>query len=251
MKGEAALHVTVLLFWTASAFFAAYPSDERARGRMQGLLAVAPSLALHLGWIIIRAVVSRRAPFSTFYESLVFFAFLMNAKASWASRNRRGMRGVLAFIPGILAIAVAAFLPAGMRRVSPTPSALESAWILIHVPSLFLGYVSLLLAFIASLGALRARGETDEGTEDQARQGFFFLTIGIVTGAFWADRAWGIFWSWDQKEIWALITWVLAGLSLHLRRPRGRAVALAFANAAMLFTYFGVTFLLPGLHSYV
>ena len=85
--------------------------------------------------------------------------------------------------------------------------------------------------------------------------GFLFLTIGIATGAAWGHSSWGRYWGWDPKEVWATIAWAVYALFLHLRLFfRMRAETLALINilgfAAIIFTYFGVTYLLPGLHAY-
>ena len=84
--------------------------------------------------------------------------------------------------------------------------------------------------------------------------GFLFLSIGIITGAVWANSAWGRYWGWDPKETWSLITWFIYAAMLHARLMRGwRGKRIAYLSlvgfAAVLFTYFGVN-LLPGLHSY-
>ncbi len=85
--------------------------------------------------------------------------------------------------------------------------------------------------------------------------GFPLLTIGIVTGAAWANYAWGSYWSWDPKETWSLITWFVYLVFLHARVTRewrGKRVALLsiIGFVAVLFTYFGVNYVLSGLHSY-
>jgi cytochrome c-type biogenesis protein CcsB len=84
--------------------------------------------------------------------------------------------------------------------------------------------------------------------------GFLFLSIGIISGAVWANSAWGRYWGWDPKETWSLITWFIYATLLHARMMRGwhgrRIAYLSLVGfAAVLFTYFGVN-LLPGLHSY-
>jgi len=83
--------------------------------------------------------------------------------------------------------------------------------------------------------------------------GFPFLTLGIVTGAVWANTCWGRYWSWDPKETWAFITWLIYGVCLHtkyIKEPSGRATALFafFGFLVMMFTYLGVNFWLASLH---
>jgi cytochrome c-type biogenesis protein CcsB len=84
--------------------------------------------------------------------------------------------------------------------------------------------------------------------------GFLLLTLGIITGSVWAHSAWGSYWSWDPKETWSLITWLVYAALLHSRMVRGwRGNKLALLSiigfSCVLFTYFGVNYL-AGLHSY-
>ena len=86
--------------------------------------------------------------------------------------------------------------------------------------------------------------------------GFPMLTLGIITGAAWANYAWGSYWSWDPKETWSLITWFVYAAFLHARftrewRGRRAAVFSVFGFYAVIFTYFGVNYLISGLHSYL
>ena len=85
--------------------------------------------------------------------------------------------------------------------------------------------------------------------------GFWLLSLGIITGAVWANSAWGSYWSWDPKETWSLITWLYYAVAIHLRRTSGwkeeKFARLMLAGFALvMFTYFGVNYFLPGLHSY-
>ena len=85
--------------------------------------------------------------------------------------------------------------------------------------------------------------------------GFPLLTIGIVTGAIWADQAWGRWWGWDPKETWSLITWLFYGGYLHTRltmgwRGKHSAILAVVGLIVVLITYLGVNFFFSGLHSY-
>jgi cytochrome c-type biogenesis protein CcsB len=84
---------------------------------------------------------------------------------------------------------------------------------------------------------------------------FPLLTLMIIAGAYWANKTWGNYWSWDPKEDWALITWLTYAGYIHMRLTRGwrgrRAAYMAILGfAIVLFTFFGVSYLLPGLHAY-
>ena len=86
--------------------------------------------------------------------------------------------------------------------------------------------------------------------------GFVLLTLGIITGAAWADRAWGRYWGWDPKETWSLITWFIYGAFLHARLLRGwkgakMSLVSIIGFIAVIFTYLGVNYVLSGLHSYL
>jgi len=107
----------------------------------------------------------------------------------------------------------------------------------------------LLQQYVPSLDVL------DEVTYRMIAIGWPLLTGGIITGAVWANSAWGTYWSWDPKETWSLITWFVYAAYLHARLTRGwqgsRAAVLSILGfSAVVFTYFGVNFLLSGLHSY-
>jgi cytochrome c-type biogenesis protein CcsB len=84
---------------------------------------------------------------------------------------------------------------------------------------------------------------------------FPLLTLMIAAGAYWANRTWGSYWNWDPKETWAAITWLVYAGYLHMRITRGwrgrRAAYFAILGfAVVMFTFFGVTYLLPGMHAY-
>ena len=85
--------------------------------------------------------------------------------------------------------------------------------------------------------------------------GVLFLTFTMINGAIWADQAWGSYWSWDPKEIWALVTWLTYAVYLHLRIRGGwagknAALFTLIGFVCVLFTFIGVNTLLPGMHSY-
>jgi cytochrome c-type biogenesis protein CcsB len=108
---------------------------------------------------------------------------------------------------------------------------------------------ALLQSYMPSLDLL------DDVTYRMIAIGWPLLTGGIITGAVWANRAWGTYWSWDPKETWSLITWFVYAIYLHARYVRGwkgtqMAVISAVGFLAVIFTYLGVNLVLSGLHSY-
>ncbi|MGA2019675.1 MAG: cytochrome c biogenesis protein CcsA [Candidatus Sulfotelmatobacter sp.] len=102
---------------------------------------------------------------------------------------------------------------------------------------------------------LPAADELDRITYKTIAIAFPLLTLMIAAGAYWANRTWGSYWSWDPKETWAAITWLVYAGYLHMRITRGwrgrRAAYFAILGfAVVMFTFFGVTYLLPGMHAY-
>jgi cytochrome c-type biogenesis protein CcsB len=105
------------------------------------------------------------------------------------------------------------------------------------------------------LGSLPSLPQIEDITHKTMIFGFIWLTAGIITGAVWANSAWGTYWSWDPKETWSLITWFIYAITLHARYTRGwggkRVAWLAIIGFfSVIFTYYGVNFILSGLHSY-
>jgi cytochrome c-type biogenesis protein CcsB len=205
------------------------------------------------------------APLANFYESLIFFAWCLPALGLLAFR--RYLRGYLGALIALLSTLLLAYASFGVdSRIKPLMPALKSNWLLVHVVTAFLGYAAFALAFGSALLYLiqerRPRPSLpplpliDNLIYRTTVLGFLLLTLGIVTGAVWAETAWGRYWSWDPKETWSLITWFIYAALLHARLLKGwhgrRIAWLAVLGfMAVLFTYFGVSFLLTGLHAYL
>ena len=150
------------------------------------------------------------------------------------------------------------------REVTELMPALRSAWFGFHIGSAAFSYASFMLAGAAGIRYLLTvrKNPEDERLEQMdyfiyrlIALGLLLLTITILSGAIWAEEAWSSFWTWDPKEVWALITWILYAIYLHLRlgrRKTGTFMAwyAVIAVPVVLFTFIGVNTLLPGLHSY-
>jgi cytochrome c-type biogenesis protein CcsB len=216
------------------------------------------------------------APLSNLYESLVFGAWaIMLVYLVLELRAKQRALGVFPALFAFLAMAYASFAPSIDEKIQPLVPALKSNWLIAHVVTCFVGYAAFAVACGISLIYLLkqpgseksnqpAKGffplfpdlrHLDELNYQMIMFGFLWLSVGIITGAVWANSAWGTYWSWDPKETWSLITWIIYAALLHARSMRGwrgRRVAWLslFGFACVLFTYFGVNFLLSGLHSY-
>lgn len=217
-----------------------------------------------------------RAPLTNLYESVVFFAWsilLIYLIIEWKYKQR----AIGAFV---LPIALFSMLWAQMSlhdTIDPLVPALQSNWLTYHVITCFLGYAGFAVAFGVSIMYLMKIGKEEKHTGKEPMGGilgmfpstrvlddlnykaimigFPLLTLGIVTGAAWANYAWGTYWSWDPKETWSLIVWFIYAAFIHARFTRGwvgrRAAWLSiFGFAATVFCYLGVNLVLSGLHSY-
>jgi len=240
-----------------------------------GTAAILVAAIGNLAGIILRWVESYQmgyghAPLSNLYESLVFFAFCIAALYLFLDwRYKLRIIGILASLMAFLAMAYAS-LPKVNSAIEPLIPALQSNWLIAHVLTCFVGYAGFAMAFGISImyfiksgarppegGVTRRIPHTDildELTHQMVMFGFLFLSVGIITGAVWANQAWGRYWGWDPKETWSLITWLIYATLLHARLMRGWtgkqiAILSCAGFIAVIFTYFGVN-LLPGLHSY-
>lgn len=270
-----------LLSWTTFVYLGAaalYLIHWVFRVQKVGLLATlttAAGLLLQTAGIIMRWVESYKlgyghAPLSNLYESLVFFSWLtivVYLIIEWKIKQR--VIGAFATPFASLAMAYASFSPRVEDTIQPLIPALQSNWLIAHVITCFLGYASFAVACglgimylirpqAGSSGVMAVLPEhrvLDDLMHQTIIFGFLWLTIGIITGAVWANQAWGTYWSWDPKETWSLITWFVYATALHARFIRGWkgkkiAILSIVGFVSVMFTYFGVNFLLSGLHSY-
>jgi len=216
----------------------------------------------------------RRLPLTNLYESLVFFAWSV-ALVYLIYERKYKLRGLGAFVMPLVILALAGpyYIPGVTTSIPNLPPALQSAWLEWHVMTCFLGYGAFGVGAILSLlylikapreaqgrlGALLRMLPSSDTLDEVAYRvilvGVPLLTAGIVLGAVWANQAWGTYWSWDPKETWALIVWLIYAAYLHARITRGwrgrKAAYLALLGfLATLFCYLGVNLLLSGLHSY-
>lgn len=215
------------------------------------------------------------APLTNMYESVVFFAWtivIVYLVIEWKFKTK--VIGAFAVPFAFLAMAYASFSTEISKTINPLVPALQSNWLIAHVVTCFVGYAAFAVA--AALGIMYLLKSQSSSTKAENPSiigrmpelsviddivhktmvfGFIWLSAGIITGAIWANSAWGTYWSWDPKETWSLITWFFYAITLHARYTRGwagtRVAMLAiFGFVSVLFTYYGVNFLLSGLHSY-
>jgi cytochrome c-type biogenesis protein CcsB len=187
--------------------------------------------------------------------------------------------GAITTPSALLTNAFATFsLPQEMQEASPLVPALQSNWLMMHVTVMILSYAALILGSLLSIAFLivtmdspqisEAKGEEQKKEKLQSIAStldnlsyrilgiaFPLLTIGILSGAVWANEAWGSYWSWDPKETWALLTWLIFAIYLHTRISKGwagkkPAIIASFGFVIVWICYLGVNLIGEGLHSY-
>jgi cytochrome c-type biogenesis protein CcsB len=256
---------TTALYAASAAFYtAAWRSTKLFVGRAATAL-MAAALVLNAGLIVQRWIDAGRAPFKSLFESLVFFALciaLVYVFFEFIYRTR--VFGVPAALLSLGCLVYA--LMKWDAEIVKLPPALQSPWFVPHVMVYFVGYAAVAIAFVmAGIQLLAPRvplvqkllsikaGTITSGAPldveamsyELVRFGFALLTIGLLVGSVWAKSAWGDFWVWDPKENWSLVTWLVYGGYLHLRRVRGwrgekGAWLLIAGFAVVMFTYLGM-----------
>lgn len=230
---------------------------------------ISPWLAFLSGLLLLVVVIQRSIAIKFFaltnmYESLLFLAMLSSLMAFAITRWKLTAESkALPFSLTILAIIFLALAssPIAPSTIKPPVPALQSGWLILHVSFTFIGEIFFAVGLVTAILQLTAKTEDnrkkfDRLTYTSVAIGYPIFTAGaLVFGAIWAENAWGQWWSWDPKETWALVTWLTYTAYLHFRLVRKNTsklmpalVILGFLIA--MFTFFGVNFLLSGLHSY-
>jgi cytochrome c-type biogenesis protein CcsB len=253
--------------------FAIFAVDFSVRGMRLTNLAVAIlglAVAFHAIGLIVRGVKTGTMPVVNFTEALSFLAWLTAVLGLvLIVQFRLAVLGVLVSPSALIALGAAEAMRGGSGKL---PQTLRSVWLPVHVSLAFLGEALFLLAAVVSIvylfeeSRLKAHRPLPEGGAkmpslerlDQINYrllgwGFVLLTLAILSGALWAKHTWGRFWSWEPRESWSLITWMLYAALIELRLTIGwrgrRAAALTIVVFGVLVVSFvGVSLLYPGRH---
>jgi cytochrome c-type biogenesis protein CcsB len=249
-------------------------ADDDARRRVDwGRFAILMNIVawgLHGAEILTRGMAAHRVPWGNMYEFVsaitfaavtVYLVMLWRYKASWL--------GPFLMVAVVIALGIATIWL--YDDPGPLRPALHSYWIAIHVTAAVtatgtftVAGVSTVLYLVRSMVPAKRGGflERVPGTaalDTMAHRTIMFAfpiwTFAIIAGAIWADSAWGRYWGWDPKETWSFITWVGYACYLHARattgwRGRKAAIVSLVAFACLLFNFFGINYLVSGLHSY-
>ncbi|MEI6214245.1 MAG: c-type cytochrome biogenesis protein CcsB [Desulfuromonadales bacterium] len=280
MNSSMLFNVTTIAYMVSMVvFFAFLASKNKTVGIVGSYIAylglAVQTVAIGLRWKESYDMGVGHAPMSNLYESIVFFTWTIILIFAYIDLRYK-YRVIGAFVVPFALLGMA-WAQLGMNTgIEPLVPALQSNWLLYHVITCFLGYAAFAVACgISMMYLIKA---TIEGNNPDSQAGglmamfppirvlddlnyrsimigFPLLTLGIITGAAWANYAWGTYWSWDPKETWSLIVWFVYAAFLHARFTRGwagkRAAWLSVIGfAATIFCYLGVNLFLSGLHSY-
>jgi len=244
--------------------------------------------------LLLRWSISGHFPISNLYESLYFLTWGITMGQLLIEREYQSPIIPSIAIPiELITVAFACFvLPDDLKLSSNLVPALRSSWLVMHVSVVMLSYAALIIGSLLSASVLFVNKnkplqirssstgiggfkilnnysfnnlvdpiefshseELDTLSYRSILIGFVLLTLGLISGAVWANEAWGTWWSWDPKETWAFISWLFYAAYLHMRISKGwqgrRPALLATTGFfVVLVCYLGVNFLGIGLHSY-
>lgn len=220
-------------------------------------------LGLHGVALVARVVAAGRAPLGNMFEFAVSSAFAATGAFLAIGRRTGHTRqlGLLAMVPVVITMTVALLVL--YDEPGALVPALRSAWLNIHVTAAALAVGAVTVGTVGcavQLVALRrGRAETVARADAVTRLAYAIAfpvwTFGVTTGAIWAQYAWGRYWGWDPKEVWAFVTWVVLAAYLHARQTAGvkrrtTAVVGIVAYGTLVFNFVGVNIWFSGLHSY-
>jgi ABC-type transport system involved in cytochrome c biogenesis permease subunit len=242
-----------------------------ARGILPlGELRGAPLSILSLSWLALTACLALRwtisgtVPMSNGYETMLFVAWLIMLVSLLTCRRFPIILCFGSLMSGFfLLVSHISQMDPQITHLMPV---LASPLLTIHVSIIMTAFALLALTFICGLTSLllhllgTSRRDAHSSLALLSRLFLYpalvCLAFGIFTGAIWANVSWGTYWSWDPKETWALITFMVYAVALHdsslpfLRRPLTYHAYMTLAFLTILMTYFGVNYILGGMHSY-
>ena len=205
----------------------------------------------------LRWYVAGHVPMSNGFETMQFMALVVLIMACLL-RRRFALMTPFGFLLSSFALLVA-HLGQSDPQITNLMPVLSSPWLSLHVSVVMMGYSLLAFTMLNGVMALVVRRQAEALmylSRLMLYPAVFMLGAGIFLGVVWANQSWGSYWSWDPKETWALITFMIYAVAFHvqslpaLQKPRLFHIFMVAAFVTVLMTYFGVNFLLGGMHSY-
>ncbi len=238
-------------------------------------LSLTASSFLFTFFLIERWIKANYFPISNLFESLIFLCTMLLLLSLFIEKksNNKLITPIVSPIIFLLNFFANFILPNSLQQISPLVPSLQSDWLMFHVSTMILSYATLIIGSLLAILYLilnffsqkenlklaYSKSLILENIDNFSYRiigiGFPLLTLGIIAGAVWANEAWGNYWSWDPKETWALITWLIFATYLHARiikkwEKEKAALIASFGFFIIWLCYLGVNFLSKGLHSY-
>ena len=264
-------YLIVVVTCCATAVYIVYFSNQNKKLRKVARTILLCSGILQTLYILTRFILTGHTPITSLHETLFFFVWAL----TWIYLSFRWRYKVKNFgtFTSILIFVTVLFSAFASKKINPIDPVLQSWWLPIHAGMSLIAYACLGLAFIGGLmylvqewelkskrlGYFFSRLPSLEGLDQLnnhcIKAGFLFLTLGMVSGIVWSKQVFGSYWRWDPKEVWTLITWGIYLVQFHQRMTVGwrgkRAAVMAIIGfCAVIFTLWGVTYLLGGDHTY-
>nr|WCH55489.1 heme attachment to plastid cytochrome c [Hypnea pseudomusciformis] len=276
----AILLITLIIYWSNIT-----TNNNKILSKLGTIFTIIINLCLGIS-LLIRWIRNGYFPLSNLYESLIFLSWVLTfIHLIIEKQNNSKLIGAINIPISLFTIAFSSLvLPPEIKQASPLVPALRSNWLMMHVSIMMFSYGTLILGSLLSIlfliisitnkyklnktkvvydknktyllfNRLNFLQSVDNLSYRIISLGFPMLTIGIIAGSVWANEAWGSYWSWDPKETWALITWIIFATYLHARLSKSwqgekPAILASLGFIVIWICYLGVNFLGKGLHSY-
>ncbi|MBQ6468912.1 MAG: c-type cytochrome biogenesis protein CcsB [Lachnospiraceae bacterium] len=258
----------MIVYFAAMILYFVFIAAKRDKLAKAAFAVQAAGFILHTAALVCRGIGAGRLPLTNQYEFATSFAWgLCLVSLIFVWKYKFQVLGAFSVPVVFLIIGYAAMQSKEVKELMP---ALRSGWLGFHVSTAIIAYGAFGVSFVLSIiflmrdkmkdQSFMGRHVPDKEKLDMISYrsvalGLLFLTFTILTGAIWAERAWGSYWSWDPKETWSLVTWIIYAVYLHLRlrkgwKGRSAAIFAVIGFICVMFTYVGVNTLLPGMHSY-
>jgi len=263
--------IALLFYFVATIFFLVDVLTRREKFGKAARWILVGGFLVHLSTLVVRYFEAGQTPVANLHEALSFFAWTIVAiYLLFDFRYKLAILGAFVCPLVVVLMIIGSAVP---NQVQPANPLLNSWWFPIHVSLAFLGHAVFALAAAAGIiYLLQERGLKSKKITSLYHRlpslevldtinyrcltfGFPLMTMGIISGAVWANMAWGGYWRWDPKETWALITWFLYAALLHGRmtigwRGRRAAIFAIIGFACLLFSLLAVNLLMSAEHSY-
>jgi cytochrome c-type biogenesis protein CcsB len=270
--GYLLFQITLFVYILSTAAYMVFFWSQRSDIRKIARFILIVGGVLHTIYFVVRYFMAGYTPLTNHHETISFFAWSL----TWGYLSfhwRYNVKNFGSFVSPLITILmiIATF---SSREITQLPPVLQSLWLPVHASIAIMAYGFLALAFCGGIMYLLQEREIkkkrfglfysrlpsldalDNLNSHCLAVGFPLLTLGIITGTVWSKQTWGTYWQWDPKETRSLVTWFFYAALLHQRftvgwRGRRAAIMAIVGFSAILFTLWGVTYLLGGTHTYV